>query len=117
MTKSTAVSTRWLVASEAGFEARFQAFLAEKREADSALGRQVADIIARVRAEGGDQVQHLDPVFDGKRFDRAGLQLATAPGAAVGLCEDRERVIAVVDHCPQRRYGKIRRAGEGDPQG
>ena len=44
--------TRWLATSDADFPARFAAFLAEKRESGSALTRQVADIIARVRNEG-----------------------------------------------------------------
>lgn len=73
---------RWFVASEPEFRRRFDAFLAEKREADHSLGRQVADIIARVRAEGDAALRHYCETLDGftppENSEGSGLAVTSA---------------------------------------
>src|SRR6202012_4572127 len=77
-----------LDAAAADFEARFQAYLDTGRDDEERVDAAVAEIIARVRAEGDKAL--LDYT---KRFDRLDL---TADKLRIGVDE----IIAAVEECP-----------------
>ena len=58
-----------LSTAEAGFEAAFAALVDNRREADGDVSRDVAAILARVRAEGDAAVAELTEQFDGHNLD------------------------------------------------
>ena len=59
---------------------------------------------------------HRDGRLQRDLLDRAGCQLAPAPGRAVRLGVHRDHLVGRVDQGPQRGYGKVRRTGEDDAQ-
>ena len=61
------LAVRRLQAAAAGFEAEFAELLAAKRETAADVGAEVAEIIARVRAEGDAALLALTERFDGHR--------------------------------------------------
>ena len=94
---------RWFSASEPGFRRRFDAFFAEKREADHSLGVQVAEIIARVRAEGDAALRHYCETLDG---------FAPPPdtGEESGLAVSPVQIRAAVEECPSPQLEALRLA-------
>ncbi|TWH00569.1 histidinol dehydrogenase [Mesorhizobium sp. J18] len=64
-----------LLASEAGFEDRFAALLAMKREVSEDVDATVRDIIARVRAEGDAALADYSLRFDRCDLSQLGLQV------------------------------------------
>lgn len=79
---------RRLNSSDPGFSGRFEGLLALKRESASETARDVAEIIARVRAEGDSALVALTRRFD--RSDIAKEQLRVT-------VEERDRLAAVVE--------------------
>ncbi|MDG5488290.1 histidinol dehydrogenase [Sphingomonas sp. BGYR3] len=61
--------------SDAGFADAFDALVNARREADSDVSRDVAAIIARVRAQGDDAVRTLTVDFDRHDLDRTGWRI------------------------------------------
>ena len=93
---------RWFVASEPEFHRRFDAFLAEKREADHSLGSQVAEIIARVRAEGDAALRHYCETLDG----------FTPPESSEGngLAVSPAQIRKAMEECPPPQLEALRLA-------
>ncbi len=65
-------------AGNAGFAAAFEAFLGARREAEAAVDRTVAEILAAVRAEGDAALLRYTERFDRLSLDAAGLRLDPA---------------------------------------
>ena len=90
-----------LEAQDAGFDAAFTALVEARRDSDDDVSRDVAAILARVRAEGDAAVAELTERFDGHRLAwrigpadcRAALDgLEPTLRAALELAADRIRV-------------------------
>ena len=71
-----------LDARDAGFEAAFAALVEGRRDADDDVSRDVAAILARVRAEGDAAVRDLTQRFDGHDLDATGWGIAAEDCAA-----------------------------------
>ena len=71
-----------LDARDAGFEAAFAALVEGRRDADDDVSRDVAAILARVRAEGDAAVRDLTQRFDGHDLDTTGWRIAAEDCAA-----------------------------------
>jgi histidinol dehydrogenase len=68
----------WLKTSDPDFEDRFAALLAQKREQAEDVNAAVAEIIARVRAEGDRALIDLTRTYDGLDLQVAGLRVSEA---------------------------------------
>ena len=80
---------RRLDSAAAGFAASFAALLGEKREADTDVGRTVADILAAVRADGDAAVLKFTEQFDRVRMSPAEMRVPAADiAAARAACAD-----------------------------
>jgi histidinol dehydrogenase len=71
-----------LDASAPGFAAAFDALVAQRREADRDVARDVAAILARVRAEGDGALHALTLAFDRHDLDATGWRVDPAEWAA-----------------------------------
>ena len=71
----------------ADFQARFSAFLLDKRETAVDVSQQVADILAQVQSRGDDAVLEYTRKFDRVDYDIADLRLGS---------DEIERAMAVV---------------------
>jgi histidinol dehydrogenase len=92
---------RRLDSAAAGFEASFAALLGEKREADTDVGRTVADILAAVRDGGDAEVLKFTEEFDRVRMTPAGMRVPAADiAAARAACADA--VLAALTTAHQR---------------
>ena len=67
-----------LSTADPGFEAGFTALLATARETTAQVDAEVAEIIARVRAEGDAALIELTTRFDRARMPASGLRVSTA---------------------------------------
>ncbi len=84
-----------LRSSDADFEARFQAFLATKREVSVEVDAVVRDIIARVRAEGDAALIDYSRRFDRAELTAATLAVSRADIEAAYAAADKETVEAL----------------------
>jgi histidinol dehydrogenase len=84
-----------LSSSDADFEARFQAFLATKREVSVEVDAVVRDIIARVRAEGDAALIDYSSRFDRAELTAATLAVSRADIEAAYVAADKETVEAL----------------------
>src|SRR5208283_5185166 len=76
-------------ASDAGFQAAFAAFLDERRSSPADVDAAVAEIIARVRAEGLAAVLDYTRRFDGVDLDEGAIGVTPAEIAAgAAACPD-----------------------------
>ncbi len=64
-----------LSSSDPDFEARFAAIVNDRRESDADVGRVVAEIIAKVRAEGDAALRELTAKFDRHDLDVGGWKI------------------------------------------
>ena len=71
-----------LDAADPGFEAAFAALVDARRDADADVSRDVAAILARVRAEGDAAVAELTQRFDGHDLSASGWQISREDCAA-----------------------------------
>jgi histidinol dehydrogenase len=67
-----------LTSSDPDFEARFARIVNDRRESDADVGRVVAEIIAKVRAEGDDALRELTAKFDRHDLDSGGWKIEAA---------------------------------------
>jgi histidinol dehydrogenase len=81
--------------SEPGFEARFAAFLASKREVSVEVDDVVRAIIARVRAEGDAALIDYSKKFDDGDLETLGIAVSKADIAAAYAAADAEAVAAL----------------------
>ncbi len=81
--------------SETDFEARFAAFLGTKRETAAEVDGAVAEIIARVRAEGDAALVALSRKFDAVDLDALGIAIPEAEVAQALDAVDRETLAAL----------------------
>ena len=79
-----------LRADDTGFAAAFDALVDARREADADVSRDVAAILARVRAEGDAALRDLTQRFDGHDLDAGGWEVSAAERKAAldGLDRD-----------------------------
>ncbi|MBA4747966.1 MAG: histidinol dehydrogenase, partial [Sphingopyxis sp.] len=80
----------WLDATDVEFAEAFDALVAARRESDADVSRDVAAIIADVRARGDASVAELTLKFDRVDLDASGWRIGTAECAAAyaGLDQD-----------------------------
>ncbi|WP_293880013.1 histidinol dehydrogenase [Sphingomonas sp.] len=85
----------WLDTKDADFETRFVALVDDRRDSDADVSRDVAAILARVRAEGDTAVADLTARFDGHDLDVTGWQidLGDCRAALAGLASDLRRAL------------------------
>jgi histidinol dehydrogenase len=67
-----------LNSSDPDFEARFARIVNDRRESDADVGRVVAEIIAKVRAEGDAALRELTAQFDRHNLDGGGWKIEAA---------------------------------------
>jgi histidinol dehydrogenase len=108
-------------ASDAGFEAAFAAFLDERRGSPADVDAAVAEIIARVRAEGLAAVLDYTRRFDGADLDEGSIRVTPAEiaaGAAACPAEVKDAIAFAAERI--RAYHERQRPADAwftDPAG
>jgi len=84
-----------LSASDPDFDSAFTALVNARREADSDVSRDVAAIVARVRAEGDTALKDYSARFDGHDLDASGWEIGKAErrAALANLDSDLRKAI------------------------
>jgi histidinol dehydrogenase len=88
-----------LTTTDPDFEARFCAFLAEKRETAADVEAAVRGIIAKVREKGDQALRELTLRFDGVDLAKSGLRIGSSEIEAALKASDKDALAALQFAC------------------